>query len=78
MKHVGADCGDTYAKAMASAAPLFSVDIPSGCEAQVGGVSNLQASALTMIGAGALILLGRHWKSNFHKKLKDLANLLEY
>lgn len=60
MKHVGADCGDTYAKAMASAAPLFSVDIPSGCEAQVGGVSNLQASALTMIGAGALILLGRH------------------
>ena len=59
MTYVGADCGETYASAIASASPLFSADIPSDCEKQVGGVSNLQASVLTMIGATSLLLLGR-------------------
>ena len=59
LKYVGGDCGDNYANAIANASPLFSVDIPSDCEKPVGGVSNLQASVLTMIGATALLLLGR-------------------
>ena len=57
MEHVGMDCGGAYADAIATAAPLFSFDIPSGCDGPVGGVSNLEASVMTMIGAAALLLL---------------------
>lgn len=60
LTYVGADCGDTYASAIASASPLFSADIPSGCEEQTGGVSSLQVSVLTLIGATSLLLLGHY------------------
>lgn len=58
MTHVGTDCGKPYAEALVTASPLFSKEIPSNCE-PVGGVSNLQASLITMIVAGILCLLGR-------------------
>ena len=53
------DCGEAYAQAIGTDAPLFNIHIPSGCDEPTGGVSSHKASVTTMIGATALLLLGR-------------------
>ena len=49
------DCGEAYADAITNAAPLFI----GGCDGPEGGANSHEASVMTMIGATALILLGR-------------------
>ena len=57
MKYVEPACGKEYAEALVDASHLFSEEIPSNCE--VSGVSTLQASVMTLIAAGSLLILGR-------------------
>ena len=57
MEHVGKDCGKSYAEVIVHASPYFSLEIPSNCEKSVNGVNRIQASVLTMIGAGFLVYL---------------------
>lgn len=58
MMHVGKACGKPYAEALVDASPLFTTVIPGNCKPSTGGVSNLQASIITIIFTGILCLLG--------------------
>ena len=57
-KHIEPTCGKPYADALVEASHLFSEEIPGNCE-PVSGVSIMQASVLTLLAAGSLLILGR-------------------